>query len=127
VQGISFVMEMDNGCMVLLRIWECSSFNLEIWRAVYRLARKLGFLYCLKMDLAVLINAIKASSSSLVANRIYFKELNLLLQKDMEVRVSHTYRDRNCSADWLANAGLSTCIEMRIFYRRNKNNKTQYY
>lgn len=127
MQGISFVMEMYNGCKVLLRIWECSSFNLEIWRAVYRLARQLGFLSCLEMDLAVLINAIKASSSSLVVNRIYFKELNLLLQKDMEDRVSHTYRDRNRSADWLANAGLSTCIEMRIFYRRNKNNKTQFY
>jgi hypothetical protein len=47
-----------------------------------------SFLVELEMDLAVLINAIKASSSSLVVNRIYFKELNLLLQKDMEVRVS---------------------------------------
>lgn len=115
-------MEMDNGCMVLLRIWECSSFNLEIWRAVGNLD---SFLVEVKMDLDVLINAIKASSSSLVVNRIYFKELNLLLQRDMEDRVSHTYRDRNRSAHWLANAGLSTCIE--IFNRRNKNNKTQFY
>jgi hypothetical protein len=35
-----------------------------------------SFLVELEMDLAVLINAIKASSSSLVVNRIYFKELN---------------------------------------------------
>ena len=50
MQGISFVMEMDDGYIVLLRIWECSSFNLEIWRAVYRLARQLGFLSCLIGD-----------------------------------------------------------------------------
>ncbi|KAJ6768093.1 hypothetical protein OIU74_021875 [Salix koriyanagi] len=41
----------------------------------------------LEMDLGVLVNAIKASSSSLVCEPL-FKELNLLPQKDWEVRVS---------------------------------------
>ncbi|KAL3581608.1 hypothetical protein D5086_015940 [Populus alba] len=53
----------------------------------------------LEMDLAVLINAIKASSSSLVVNR-FLKSLI----KDMEVPVSHNYRDRNRSADWSLDA-----------------------
>ena len=45
------------------------------------------------------------------------KEINILPQKDREVRVSHNYREGNRSADWLANAGFSTCIEIHDLFR----------
>ena len=71
----------------------------------------------LEMDLGVLVSAIKASSSSLVCEP-RFKELNLLPQKDWEVRVSLNYRDGNRSADWLADAGFSTVyIEIHNLFR----------
>ncbi|KAJ6429219.1 hypothetical protein OIU84_020781 [Salix udensis] len=67
-----------------------------------------------EMDLGVLVNAIKASSSSLVCEPL-FTELNLMPGKDWEVRVSHNYRDiGNRSADWLASAGFSTCIGVAL-------------
>ncbi|KAJ6726978.1 hypothetical protein OIU79_005001 [Salix purpurea] len=104
-------MVVGDGCMVKANLGLCSLFKVEILRAVGYI---LGFFKVeLEMDLGVLVNAIKASSSSLVCEPL-FKELNLLPGKDWEVRVSHNYRDGNRSEDWLASAGFSTCFGVAL-------------
>jgi len=104
--------------VAFLVTWVDVTHLAELWGVFYglRIARERGFSKVeLHVDSSVVVRTLQTTKDGSVVGWRLIQEIRRLLALEREVKIWHSYREENSSADALANMGCEHAPGLRVY------------